>query len=674
MQTNELQNNEALESHKVSEGLAWGWEPVAEGRWLRLAVSAVWLGASLASIASTLLAWRSDDSIAAFTTTNSVAPILRGGVIKCIATGIALPCLVACLLWFSRPRHREQLLSAFDTGARLACPGLLAWLLPPLLERSVWDDRLLTMLLTLGIFSVCLERALRVAFGAISRAWREAGSLLTRALPVWLARFGPLTCVVAAAIAYASYTGYHSVLQHHRLNTSAYDLAIYDNLMANGVRGDFFQSSVLFGPKGGNSLASHASLVLVFFLPIYYLYQHAETLLIIQSLLMGGAAITLYLFAATQLPRVPAALVSILYLLYAPLHGANFYDFHWLTSSSILQFLLYFSIARRRHALLLITALLLFSIREDIPLGIGLLGAGLIVSRTRAREGAMLIGLALPFFVLIKFVVMPWAGTWWFADLYKGLMVPGERGYGSVVKTIVTNPLYVFHSLLDTKKLVYWLHLAAPLAFLAYRRWGLALVASSGALMTLLTTDYAPTVSISFHYTALWIPYLFGATVVTLGQLEQRGKWWRASALTSLSAALLLHSYHFGAILHPNGFRGGFGTIPFRPLSAEESSRYQAMRELVAMIPKEASVAGTEEALPHASNRPLAYPIRMWTGHADYLLVATRTLGLGSTRRAIRQAVSEDGYGLIAQKAKLYLFKRDHKSDKTARALTELGI
>lgn len=674
MHANKLRNNEASEANAVSEGLALGWKPVAEVRWLRLGVSALWLGASLASVASTALIWQADDSIAAFATTNGMMPALRAEVLKCLAASLAFPCLLACLFWFARPRHREQLLSAFDIYARLACPGLLVWLLPPLLERSVWDDRLLTMLLALGIFSVCLERALRVAFGAIPRPWREASSIVTRSLPGWVSRFGPITCVVAAAIAYASYTGYHSVLQHHRLNTSAYDLAIYDNLMANGVRGDFFQSSVLFGPKGGNSLASHASLVLVFFLPIYYLYQHAETLLIIQSILMGGAAITLYLFASTQLPRVPAAVVSILYLLYAPLHGANFYDFHWLTASGILQFLLYFSIARRRHGLLVVTALLLFSIREDIPLGIGLLGASLIVSRARVREGAMLVGLALPVFVLIKFIVMPWVGTWWFADLYKGLMVPGERGYGSVVKTLVTNPLYVFHSLLDTKKLVYWLHLAAPLAFLAYRRWGLALVASSGALMTLLTTDYSPTISISFHYTALWIPYLFGAAVVSLGRLEQRGKGWRAAALTSLGLALLVHSYHYGAILHPNAFRGGFGAIPFRPLSAEERSRYQAMRELVAMIPKEASVAGTEEALPHASSRPVAYPIRMWTGHADYLLVATRTLGLGNTRRAIRKAVLEEGYGLIAQKERLYLFKRDHKSDKTAQALTELGI
>ncbi|MDX2054536.1 MAG: DUF2079 domain-containing protein [Polyangiaceae bacterium] len=670
MQSIKIQN----EGSKVaSTSLRSEGNPAPNVPGFRLASSAVVLGAALASTASTWLLLREDAPIAGLATANTLLPSLRSAVLKCLVISVALPCLVAGLAWFSHPRERARLTSGFERAARLSCPALLIWMVPALLERAVWDDRMLSTLLAFGLFTLGLERSLRVALPALFATHLATGLTFARRIPSWLSRFGPISCVVIAAASYATYTGYHSILQHHRLYTSAFDLAIYDNLMANGIRGDFFKSPVLFGPRGGNYIAGHANLVLVLYLPIYYLYQHAETLLVIQSVFLGGGAITLYLFASTQLPRVSACIISILYLLYAPLHGANFYDFHWITTSCAFQFLLYFAIARRRYWLMLGTLLLLFSIREDIPIGLSILGAFLIASGKRTREGATIFALSVPAFFLLKFVLMPWAGTWWFADLFKGLMIPGESGYGSVAKTIATNPLFVFHSLLESKKIIYWLHLAAPLGFLAYRRWGWALVASSGALMTLLTTDYDPTISISFHYTMHWVPYLFGVGVLALNRLEQEGTWWRASALSAVTVAVLIHSYHFGCIIDPEKFRGGFGTVAFRPLTAEESAKYQAMRELVAMIPKEASVSGTEEALPHASNRAIAYPLRMWTGNADYLLVAKRTLGLGNTRKGIRQAV-ENGYGLLAQKQGIYLFKRAHKSDKTAQALIELGI
>lgn len=641
--------------------------------WHSVASHTLLLGGSLASISSALLLVAKGVSVSNFVNNNVIESGVRVALLKCLAGGLVLPCLSVLLLWYAFPRSRALLESSIVQAAQLTCPALLAWALPALLDRAVWDAKLLTMLLVLGGFVLCLERACRLSFAAIPHFCLTGSARLARMLPRRVVRFGPILCVVAAAAAYATYTGYYSVVHHHRLGTSAFDLGIYDNLMTNTLRGDFFKSPVLFGPKGGNYLANHAPLILALFVPFYAIYQHPETLLILQSVLMGSAAVTLYLFASTQIPRLSACVLSLLYLCYAPLHGANFYDFHPLTAAATFQFLLYFAIARRRIWLIVGTLLILFSIREDIPIGIGILGAALIVSGQRTREGVLVFGMALPAFVLIKFVLMPWAGTWWFADLYKGLMIAGESGYGSVIKTLATNPLFVFHSLLEEKKLIYWLHLAAPLAFLAYRRWGFAIVASSGALTTLLTTNYAPTISIAFHYTVHWIPYLFGASVVVLRGLEQNGKWWRVSALSAAGTGLLIHSFLFGAILNPVSFRGGFGTIPFRALNEQESSRYRAMRDLVAMIPATASVAASEDALPHASNRRIAYPIRMWTGNADYLLVGTRSLGLGRTRRGIREAVDE-GYGLLAGRQGVYLFKRGHKSDKTAQALRELGI
>jgi hypothetical protein len=58
---------------------------------------------------------------------------------------------------------------------------------------------------------------------------------------------------------------------------------------------------------------------------------------------------------------------------------------------------------------------------------------------------------------------MMYAGTWWFASLCRDLIAEGDWGYGGVIKTLLTNPVYVLSTLLKADKLTYALHLFAPL-------------------------------------------------------------------------------------------------------------------------------------------------------------------------------------------------------------------
>ena len=62
-------------------------------------------------------------------------------------------------------------------------------------------------------------------------------------------------------------------------------------------------------------IAGHAIFAVFVWLPFYALWPGAESLLIYQSAAMGLAAIPLYLFARTQIPRWSAALVALAYLL-----------------------------------------------------------------------------------------------------------------------------------------------------------------------------------------------------------------------------------------------------------------------------------------------------------------------------------------------------------------------
>jgi uncharacterized membrane protein len=590
-----------------------------------------------------------------------VVVVLVGGVVGMTISGLAV------LL------GKDRGAQAINLASKRWAPLALVWAIVGLSTNYVWQGNKLTFLVLLGGTVLLLERSLWVSGMTFRGHFLDALSERYERLPARFRRLAPLSLVLVSAIGYASYTAYWSIEQHHRLATASFDLGIYDNLMFNAMSGYGFRSTVLFGPPGGSHLAGHATFALYLFVPFYWLSPRAETLLIIQSVLLGFAAIPLYGFAKTQLPRWSAALVSVAYLLYAPLHGFNFYDFHHLPTCIFFLFCLFWALATNHTVLVWVLWAICVSIREDVPVGLATLGVFLVFTGYRVRTGVWMTILSVISFVLIKFVIMQMAGTWWFANLYKDLMPQGIRSYGGVVMTLLTNPAYVVSTLLTEQKLIYALHLLAPLVFLPLRRWMYLWLLFAGLFFTLLTTGYNPTVSISFQYTSHWIPYVFATAVLAMSGMgrSRSGVVHRRAALTALLVGVVLHSLSFGAILGPTKFIGGFQRIPFHVTEAERA-RYRDLQEVIAMIPSEASVAATDPENPHTTNRISAYAFRTGSGDAEYLLI--RTFGSQSARRNAQRTLDEHPYGLVAKVGEFYLFKRGHESPETADALTKLRL
>jgi uncharacterized membrane protein len=198
------------------------------------------------------------------------------------------------------------------------------------------------------------------------------------------------------------------------------------------------------------------------------------------------------------------------------------------------------------------------------------------------------------------------------------------------------------------------------------------LLASAGFFFTLMTTRYAPTLSISFHYTTHWIPYIFAATVLSLRLMAgDSARQW--AAVAAVAFAVTLHGWVFGALLQRETFVGGFGRIPFQA-TAEEHQRYESMKALVAKIPRAASVAATESEVPHVSNRLTAYSLRDDAGGADYLLVNRNALGFVGAGKSVRAAFERYEYGLVDKRPPLYLFARGPATPGTPEAKAELGL
>jgi uncharacterized membrane protein len=504
----------------------------------------------------------------------------------------------------------------------------------------------------------------------------RADARCLRRLPLPSARVFFFVLVCLAAAGYATYVAFFTIRNHHRLGTTAFDLGIYDNLMYNAMHGRLFHSPVLFGPAGGNYLAGHAEFAMLLFVPLYAIRPGPETMLIIQAVILGFAAVPLYLFASTRLPRAIAATIAIAYLMFAPLHGPNFYDFHWIPLAIFFHFWLYYAIANRKPWLTAAMIVVLFAIREDVAVGLAVLGLFLLFSGLRPRLGLILAISSLAWFVIVRFVIMPLAGSWYFPNLYAGLFAEGVSTFASVIKTIATNPLYTFGTLGSEGKLTYVGHMLVPLALLPCRRVQLLPLAFAGVFFTILTTNQFPMIQISFQYTSHWIPYLFLASVLALILISRQpnGPFVRGAALCALAVAMLADSFNFGAILQREMFIGGFSRIEF-DMSADDERRYRQLKELLAMIPKNASVAATEQETAHVSTRKTVYPLRVPPGPVDYLLIGRSHVG-DLSRSSLNAALANPTeYGLLAERGdELFLFKRGHVSSATAAARWKLGV
>jgi uncharacterized membrane protein len=604
----------------------------------------------------------------AFLVSNETPVGARNALLVSMLAGALLPALAATVAVL---RGDVRRLDALDSAARVASPLVVAGFLPPLFAFRAWHDRPLTFLVLLGAVALAAEQLLDRSFRAAPDYLREGW--IARATATRWSRHLPLALVAAAGLGYAVYFSHYTIVQHRRFGTYGFDLGINVNWCFNALQGHPLRCTVLFGPDGGNFISNHAIFAMALWLPIYALKPGAEILLVYQATMVGLAAIPLYLFGRTQLPRWTAVLVAFAYLVYAPLHGPNFYDYHELLVALPFHFLLYWAIATKRFRWAALMAVIIWAHREDMAVGLVLLGAFLVLSGNRARFGLVLAASSFVWFLIIKFAIMPSAGSWWFVDIYKELLPEGVRkSYGSVVQTILINPAFFLSTLLRQDKLVYFLHLFASLAFLPLRRWLLILLALPGFFFTLMTTGYRPTIEIGFQYTTHWVPYLFAATVLALRLLGQKlGAERRAAAACAGLLAVTAHSTVFGAILQHEEFVGGWSRVVFQE-SANDRARYEGFLALTRLIPPEASVAASEMEVPHVAARANAYTLKGAHGDADYLLIRK---GGAYDVSIVKAALERNSYGLVSKyEDQFFLFKRGLESAETAPALAQLGI
>jgi hypothetical protein len=120
-------------------------------------------------------------------------------------------------------------------------------------------------------------------------------------------------------------------------------------------------------------------------------------------------------------------------------------------------------------------------------------------------------------------------------------------------------------------------------------------------------------------------------------------------AMAGIAMATFLTTRVWGAMPPGDKFRGGFRAIPeFRPTSPQEKERARDIAELVAKVPKDASMAIADTEYPHVSARVDCFALRNGYEGADYILYRE---GGGGGEEHAQKALSSGEYELLERRA-----------------------
>ena len=621
--------------------------------------------------------FRVHDKLPPYISTNDLGKRGRMFLLGNMAGAALLACLAASVILFVSWR-RKRTAAGVDFVHRASwrgAPLIVAGLLPTLFHWRLWVDRELTFLALATVFVMGLQGLTRVALSSPPLFNPTLGERLRRLR--LSARLAPLAArlrprlpkliVGLGVIGYAVFFAVNTVRAHRALYTTSFDLGLEENVIWNALHlaRPLFKSSPFGGPTASHVGNHFTPLAFVLALP-YAIYQHAETLLVLQAVLMALGAVPLFLFARRHVGEGAAALLAVAYLCYPPLHGSGLYDFHYPPLGPFFLWTALYALDARRNVLATIAIILTLSVREDVSAGVAIIGALLLVTGMRPRAGLIVGLIGATYFLVIKMVVMPHLskGGDSFLYAYQGLVPSGETGFGGVLKTVLGNPAFTLTSLLEQKKLVYLLQIMTPLAFFPLRRPIGILCCMPGFFFTLLSTSYPPFIETSFQYTAHWTSYLFIACVLNLAWVSRTPdpgapstRPRRIAWLVAIMAGIVVTTSQYGAFIQQEYVRGGFGYYHFH-ITPQDVQRQKAVYELIKMVPPRAKIVASEQLVPHLSNRPDAYTLRTGLFDAEYLLFEAPRSGEEGTN--IRNAFTSGEFGVVAFKDPFVLAKKGY--------------
>ncbi len=404
------------------------------------------------------------------------------------------------------------------------------------------------------------------------------------------------------------------------LNAS-YDQGLFLQEIWNGLYGRPFESTlaselsapVLFDdslPKIGYlHLAQHFTPLLIIWAPLVGVLG-IWALPFIQVSLIAISAWFLFLLSKEYLPERIAAWITCSFFSTATVIGPSLENFHDLCLVPLLFFLLLFGIATNKFGLYFFAALLIPLVREDVGLISFGIGFWMILRRPNWRFwGLGLCIYSLIYVLVITNVVMPMFGSEisrrFMQERFQQYLHGEDGGTLDVLVAMVKQPLLLFRELISPPLTTFrfLLTLALPLAFIPWLSLDSWLLIAF-PLFVALSSYGGNAMAVSLRFTLYLVPGTFAGVVfwwrknTVLFARKSFRRFWKFSILIAFIFMLIGNPHRAFSFLIPDSIRPWVYVPIHKSIKTAISTR-----ELISMIPSDASVAAETQLIPQLAQR-----------------------------------------------------------------------
>lgn len=452
-----------------------------------------------------------------------------------------------------------------------------------------------------------------------------------------------------------------SLLRHWHFQSMSFDLGIYDNLFWRYAHGLNSWSPI----RELNLLGDHFHPIFFLFVPFYKIFPRAETIVIIQALLVVISGYPIYLMAKKRFKNVILANVLVFaFLSFAGIQAALEFDFHAIAIAvPLLVFAFYFLVERRWFFYFLFTLFALGS-KEDVSAFVFTMGLYAFFFRKERVIGTITALLGLVAYFLILKILIPH-----FQSTPTGYFV--FRDFGTtppeIVKNALLQPKFTFEYLFNQEaKITSGLTFFASFGFLPLLAPSI-LVLGAPQLAEKYLSDRWVQWGLNYQYSIpLALIFAIGAmtAIAFLAKKYPYKNFFWACALFLIISSFLVN-FAPGAKLRVLAKKSWW------QVTAKEKRRMEILSE----FPENVSITALSNLVPHLTNREKIYlfgsPIseKYRDSNPDYLIFILDepwSIGEDVTRTIVNDYKSSGQwagqgpkYQLFKEEADLVIFKKN---------------
>jgi uncharacterized membrane protein len=341
--------------------------------------------------------------------------------------------------------------------------------------------------------------------------------------------------VAALIVAYAIRFSLLSISVYDGFGDPPYDMALFDQGI--WLLSRFHAPFVTV--MGRNLFGDHTCFILLLAVPIYWVYPHAQALLVLQSCLLAGAAVPIYLLGRRLLhSTVLATALAAAYLLNPALQNGNLEQFHPEAFLTLALSIAVYAAVTWRPRLLVGAVIAALLCKQDTALLIIPLGGWVLWRRNRRLGLLIMAGAAAWMAIAFEVIIKSLLGT----ASFNSTRIP-FGGVTGLIKAIFTEPGQVWSYIKGNGRPWYLWQMASSVG------WGFLFSPEIAAIvvLTFLENELADFVymhQILYHYSMPLVPVLVAGTVFAISRLKTPNR--RRAATTVVTSCALVACFLWG--------------------------------------------------------------------------------------------------------------------------------